>query len=217
MGRHHDGLITLHDGQFTLAMRGNWINVSTLQAAAQPLPVLGFLTLADTLPLIQQLALNSDHPMAEKWADVGVVVAQQDEFFRALKAPGIAERLPGDIGRRARLAEHGGILGEVDYLPGIWLHRDLVLPFATWITARRAAVKKTPLVAFLEKHLPGATKNVKLDTEKPEPVASTFAGEVSKQMLDELERVDRILMADGLSATERSDVLRARVDLMQGV
>lgn len=209
-------LFTLHDGQLTLAIRGNWINVSTLQAASQPLPVLGFLTLADTLPLIQQLALNNGHPMAEKWADVGVVVAQPDEFFRALKAPGIAERLPGDIGRRARLAEHGGILGGVDYLPGIWLHRDLVLPFAAWITARRATLKKAPLVVFLEKHLPGATQRVKLDTEKPEPVASAFAGEVSKQILDELERVDQILMVDGLSAAERSAVLRARVDQMQG-
>jgi len=217
MGRDHDDLYTIHDGQFTLATRGHWINVSTLQAAAQPLPVLGFLTLADTLPLIQQLALDSGHPMAEKWADVGVVVAQPDEFFRALKAPGIAERLPGDIGRRARLAEHGGIMGEVDYLPGIWLHRDLALPFATWVAARRATVKKTPLASFLEKHLQGVSSRVKPCIEKAEPVASAFAGEVSKQMLDELRRVDQILIVDGLSAAERSDVLRARIDAMQGV
>ncbi|WP_426115899.1 hypothetical protein [Pseudomonas sp. DSP3-2-2] len=218
MAAINNELSVIKDGLFVLAIRGKMFNSSVLQVAAQPVPAIGFLINKDQLPKIHDLATNAGLPLAEKYADVSVVAAQQDEYFRRLKAPRIAERVPGDIGRRAKLTEHGGILGEIDYLPGVWLHLDLAISYAKWIAARNAPVQKTPLLAFLEKNLP--TKEApreRLAPAKPKTVMSAFAGEVDCQTMKDLEAIDRLMMADGVSAAERTVVLRARIDLMQGV
>ncbi|RAU43677.1 MULTISPECIES: hypothetical protein [unclassified Pseudomonas] len=204
--------VIAQEGQFTLVASDKLVNSSTLQAQAQPLAALGFLTLNDTLPLIHRIAAKLGKPLSDKWADVATVSAQQDDFFRALKTAGIAERVPGDIARRGKLDGRKHAFGEIDYRPGLWLHRDLALPYARWIGSRVVPPRKTPLESFLEKHLSTPLPAA----EKPKPVAVGFAGEVDAQGMKDLERIDRVMMADGVSAAERIEVLTARVEAMQG-
>lgn len=208
MGAVNEGISLKQEGPFTLPVRDVLVNVSVLQSSAQPLSALGFLILEDTQPLIRRIKA-----LPEQWLDVGTINARQDDFFRALKSAGIAERVHGDVGRRAKLLGSNHLLGEIDYGPGLWLHRDLVLPYARWIGSKQVPPRKTPLEAFLEKHLSGAGSSA---TEKPKPVAFSFAGEVDTDGMKDLEKVDRVLMADGVSAAERTEVLRARVDAMLG-
>lgn len=196
-----------HEGPLTLASRHHLINTSVLQSGAQPLSALGFLILSDTQPLIARI-----HPVPEQWQDVSVINSQQDGFFRWLKSVGVAERVHGDVGRRAKLPGSSHLFGEVDYGPGLWLHSDLVLPYARWMAAKLVPPQKTPLISFLEKHLQGPALARAI---KPKSVAIAFAGEVSRKAMKDLEAVDKLMIADGVSAAERTEVLRARVDAMQ--
>jgi len=200
-----------HEGQLTLAMRHKLVNVSVLQSTAQQLSALGFLILADTHSLIQRIA-----PLPEKWLSLSTVNAEQAEFLRTLKALGIAERVPGDVGRRAKLAGSEHLLGEIDYGPGFWLHVDLVMPYARWIASRQVPPRKTPLIAFLEKHLPSAATGKAAAPIPAQEVSEAFAGEISAKELADLRIVDRMMITDGVSAAERTEVLRARIDSMQG-
>ncbi|EGH47394.1 hypothetical protein PSYPI_36065, partial [Pseudomonas syringae pv. pisi str. 1704B] len=47
-------------------------------------------------------------------------------------------------------------------------------------------------------------------------VTAAFAGEVNAKELEDLRIVDRMMISDGVSASERTEVLRARIDSMQG-
>lgn len=201
--------VAAQEGPFTLVMRpSKMVNSSVLQSGAQPLSALGFLILADTLPLIQRIT-----EVPEQWLDVGAINSQQDEFLRWLKSKGVAYREHGDVGRRAKLPGSRNLLGEIDYGPGLWLHRDLVLPYARWRASKLVPPQRTPLISFLEKHLPSSTPTPAF---KPESVAVAFAGEVSGKTMKDLDAVDRLMIADGVSAAERTEVLRARVDAMRG-
>lgn len=209
MGDVNEGISVKTEGPFTLAVRNGLINVSVLQSSAQPLSALGFLILEDTQRLIHRIKA-----LPEQWLDVAAINARQDDFFRALKPAGVAERVHGDVGRRAKLPGSSHLLGEIDYGPGLWLHRDLVLPYARWIGSKLVPPRKTALEAFLEKHLKGqATARA----VKPKSAAIAFAGEVSSKAMKDLEAVDQLMIADGVSAAERTEVLRARVEAMQGV
>ena len=207
MSSVNEGISVKTEGQFTQALRNGLVNVSVLQNNAQPLSALGFLILEDTQPLIRRIKA-----LPEQWRDVGAINARQDDFFRALKSAGIAERVHGDVGRRARLpGSH--LLGEIDYGPGLWLHRDLVLSYARWIGSKQVPPRKTPLETFLEKHL-----NISAPARavKPKSAAIAFVGEVSRKAMKDLEAVDQLMIADGVSDAERAEVLRARVDAMRG-
>jgi hypothetical protein len=197
-----------HEGPLTLARRHHLINTSVLQSGAQPLSALGFLILSDTQPLIARI-----HPVPKQWQEVSVINSKQDDFFRWLKSIGVAERVHGDVGRRAKLHGSNHLFGEIDYGPGLWLHSDLVLPYARWMAAKLVPPQKTPLISFLEKHLKGPAVARAL---KPKSVAIAFAGEVNTKAMKDLEAVDKLMIADGVSASERTEVLRARVDAMQG-
>lgn len=205
-------LIT-QEGPFTLAGSGQLVNSSTLQAQAQPLAAIGFLIIPETVELIRGIAAKAGKSLSDQWLDAVAVNNQKDAFFRELKELGIAERVPGAIGRAGKLSGRKFAVGAIDYAPGLWLHRDLVLPYARWIGSKLVPPRKTPLEIFLEKHLISAAP---VGAVKPKPVASMFAGEVDAQGMKDLEKADRLLMADGVSAAERIDVLSARVEAMQG-
>lgn len=205
--------VIAQEGPFTLTASGDLVNSSTLQAQAQPLAAIGFLIIPETVELIRGIAAKAGKTMSDKWLDAVAVNSHKDAFFRELKELGIAERVPGAIGRPGKLSGRKFAVGAIDYVPGLWLHRDLVLPYAKWIASRLVPPRKSPLENFLEKHLISATP---AGTGKPKPVASMFADEVNAHGMKDLEQVDRLLMADGVSTAERIDVLTARVEALQG-
>jgi hypothetical protein len=198
MGAVNEGISVKQEGPFTLAVRNGLVNVSVLQSSAQPLSALGFLILEDTQRLIHRIKA-----LPEQWLDIGAINARQDEFFRWQKSAGIAERVHGDVGRRAKLPGSSHLLGEIDYGPGLWIHRDLVMPYVLWTDSKRVPPVKSPLISFLEKHLQASAP---ARSAKPKSAAIAFVGEVSR----------KAMIADGVSAAERTEVLRARVDAMQG-
>lgn len=219
MNKVNEGLRIITEGAHTLAIdeAGN-VNVEVSEHAQQPrsTSTLEFLCLAENLAATAKIAKALGIPLNEKWSDVQVVNADRPEYFRALRASGIAYRVLGDVGRRAAPGPGQFGRGEIDYRPGFWLHPELVLPRARWIAGRRVPPCKTPLIAFLEKHLPSAKSSQASAPAPVQEVTAAFAGEVSAKALEDLRIVDRLMMADGVSASERTEVLRARIESMQG-
>ncbi|NAT21602.1 hypothetical protein [Pseudomonas syringae] len=217
MNKVNEGLRIITEGAHTLAIdeAGN-VNVEVLEHAQRPPSTLEFLCLVENLAVTAKIANALGTPLNEKWSDVQIVNADRPEYFRALRASGIAYRVLGDVGRRAAPGPGQFGRGEVDYRSGFWLHPELVLPRARWIAGRQVPPRKTPLIAFLEKHLPSAATGQAAAPIPAQEVTEAFAGEVSAKELEDLRIVDRIMITDGVSASERTEVLRARIDSMQG-
>lgn len=219
MSKVNEGLRIITEGAHTLAIdeAGN-VNIEVLEHAQQPrsTSTLEFICLAENLAPTAKIAKALGIPLNEKWSDVQVVNADRPEYFRALRASGIAYRVLGDVGRRAAPGPGQFGRGEVDYRSGFWLHPELVLPRARWIAGRQVPPRKTPLIAFLEKHLPSAATGKAAAPIPAQEVTEAFASEVSAKELADLRIVDRMMITDGVSASERTEVLRARIDSMQG-
>ncbi|MBI6853392.1 hypothetical protein YA0002_11500 [Pseudomonas cichorii] len=213
MNKINEGLRIIADARHALAIdEQGMINAETLVTGERPPSVRTFLGLADTLPLIRPIADRADPPMLAKWFDVAAVSADPEGYMHALRAAGVLHRVPGTPGRRSR--QESAVAGvDIDYRPGLWLHSDLILPLARWMGSRQSSPHKTPLVAFLEKHLAPAAPAAPVTQQE---VASAFADEVSAADLQMLRKIDQVLMGDGVSAAERREVLGARITVMQG-
>lgn len=217
MNKTNEGLRIIADDRHALVINElSMVNVETLITGERPPLTMDFLCLASTLHLIQAILSREGKSCPERLSDAQAAGADRGQTFHALRASGIATRVLGDVGRRAAPGPGQFGRGEVDYRPGFWLHPELVLPLARWIAGRQAPPRKTPLMAFLEKHLPSA-KSCQASAPAPaQEVSETFAGEISAEVLEDLRIVDRMMIADGVSASERTDVLRSRIDSMQG-
>lgn len=212
MGTVNEGLQIIEEGAFALVRdeRGN-VNIEALHAFDRPPATLAFLSLADILPKVHQLAAAAGTPLSERWSETHAVLSDQAEFARALKGAGIAYRCPGDPGRRSKVAGGRGI-GEKDYRPGYWVHPDLVLPLATWMAQKQQPFRKTPLMEFVEKNLRASGSAAGGKSSKAKGVAMLFASEVSAKTLTSLKKIDAVMIADGESASERMAVMRAHID-----
>lgn len=217
MNKANEGLRIIADDRHALVINEqDMINVETLITGERPPSFMDFLCLASTLELIQAILSRKGKRRPEQLSDVQEADADRGQTFRSLRASGIAMRVLGDVGRRATLGKGQLCRGEVDYRPGFWLHPELVLPLARWIASRQIPPRKTPLITFLEKHLPSAAPGQESAPTSAQEVTATFAGEISANELEDLRIVDRIMITDGVSASERTEVLRARIDSMQG-
>lgn len=203
----------VQEGLMSLVQCKNLVNISALQSLAQPTSALHALCAPDMIERIFKISAKDKLDLNDKYRDPVLVNREKDLFVWELERVGIVKRVKGDIGRRADAAGRRSMKGEIDYRPGLWVHRDLAIPYAEWREGRESGKGKSPLLRFLEKHLKHPTPAV---VEKPRPVAQGFAGEVDAEGLKDLEKVDRVLMADGVSAAERIEVLTARVEAMQG-
>ncbi|ODJ93457.1 hypothetical protein BB779_23455 [Pseudomonas viridiflava] len=211
------GLRIIADDRHALVINEQgMVNVETLITGERPPSTMDFLCLASTLELIQAILGREGKPIPEKLFDAQAADADRGQTFRALRASGIAMRVLGDVGRRAALGAGQFGRGEVDYRPGFWLHPELVLPLARWIASRKVPPRKTPLIAFLEKQLPSATTGQAAAPIPAQEVTAAFASELSAKELEDLRIVDRMMITDGVSASERTGVLRSRIDSMQG-
>lgn len=217
MSKVNEGLRIIADDRHALVINEqDMINVETLITGERPPSTMDFLCLASTIELIQAILSRKGKPCPEQLSDVQEADADRGQTFRALRASGIAMRVLGDVGRRATLGKGQFGRGEVDYRPGFWLHPELVLPLARWIASRQVPPRKTPLIAFLEKHLPTIATGEAATPIPAQEVTAAFAGEVSAKELEDLRIVDRMMITDGVSASERTEVLRARIDSMRG-
>lgn len=217
MNKANEGLRIIADDRHALAINEqDMINVETLITGERPPSTMDFLCLASTLELIQAILSREGKPLHERLSDAQAAAADRGQTFHALRASGIAMRVLGDVGRRAAPGPGQFGRGEVDYRPGFWLHLELVLPLARWIASRQVPPRKTPLIAFLEKHLPIVATGQAAAPIPAQEVTAAFAGEVSAKELANLRIVDRMMITDGVSASERTDALRARIDSMQG-
>ncbi|AHF66021.1 hypothetical protein [Pseudomonas cichorii] len=213
MKKINEGILVTSEGQHRLARRNNLVNTSVLQAMSQRFVISDFFRLNDTQPSLHQLAAAMGKQFPAKWLALENVTSQPDDFWRELIAMGMVELVKGDTGRPAKLAELGGIRGEIDYGPGLWIREELVLPWSRWRDSRQHLQRKSPLTIFLEKHLSPST------LAKPaaqHEVAISFADEVSAAELKVLRKIDQVMMGDGVSAAERREVLSARITVMQG-
>ncbi|MCD5993847.1 hypothetical protein KDX38_09445 [Pseudomonas sp. CDFA 602] len=217
MSKVNEGLRITADDRHALVMNEqNMVNVETLVTGERPPSTMDFLCFASTLQLIQAILNRNGNPLPERLYDAQAAGADRGQTFHALRATGIAMRVLGDVGRRAAPGPGQFGRGEVDYRPGFWLHPELVLPLARWIASRQVTPRKTPLIAFLEKHLPSAVTGQAAASIPAQEVTAIFAGEVSAKELADLRVIDRMMITDGVSAIERTEVLRARIDSMQG-
>ncbi|MDF5892385.1 hypothetical protein P4A93_12180 [Pseudomonas syringae pv. syringae] len=217
MNNVNEGLRIIADDRHALVINEQgMVNVETLVTGERPPSTMDFLCMASTLELIQAILSREGKPLPGQLSDAQAAGADRAQTFQALRASSIAMRVLGDVGRRAAPGPGQFGRGEVDYRPGFWLHPELVLPLARWIAGRQVPPRKTPLIAFLERHLSAvATGRVSAPTPAQE-VTAAFAGEVSAKVLEDLCIVDRMMINDGVSASERTEVLRARIDSMQG-
>ncbi|WP_116866564.1 hypothetical protein [Pseudomonas syringae] len=217
MSKVNEGLRIIADDRHALVMNEqSMVNAETLITGERPPSTMDFLCLASTLELIQAILSREGKSCPERLSDAQAAGADRGQTFHALRASGIAMRVLGDVGRRAAPGPGQFGRGEVDYRPGFWLHPELVLPLARWIASRQVPPRKTPLIAFLEKHLPSAKSSQASAPAPAQEVSETFAGEISAKVLEDLRIVDRMMISDGVSASERTEVLRARIDSMQG-
>ncbi|RMO71336.1 hypothetical protein [Pseudomonas syringae group genomosp. 3] len=217
MSKVNEGLRIIADDRHALVINEQgMVNVETLVTGERPPSTMDFLCMASTLELIQAVLGKKGNPIPERLFDAQAAGADRGQTFHALRASGIAMRVLGDVGRRAALGAGQFGRGEVDYRPGFWLHPELVLPLARWIASRQVPPRKTPLIAFLEKHLPSATTGKAAAPIPAQEVTEAFANEVSAKAMEDLRIVDRMMITDGVSASERTEVLRARIDSMQG-
>lgn len=216
MSRVNEGLRIIADDSHALVINEqDMVNIETLITGERPPSTMDFLCLASTLELIQAILSREGKSCPERLSDAQAAGADRGQTFHALRASGIAMRVLGDVGRRAAPGPGQFGRGEVDYRPGFWLHPELVLPLARWIASRQVPPRKTPLIAFLEKHLPSAATGKAAALIPAREVTEAFACEVSAKELEDLRIVDRMMITDGVSAPERTDVLRARIDSMQ--
>ncbi|MGN2388167.1 hypothetical protein ACTACB_17525 [Pseudomonas syringae] len=217
MSKVNEGLRIIADDRHALVMNEqSMVNAETLITGERPPSTMDFLCLASTLELIQAILSREGKSCPERLSDAQAAGADRGQTFHALRASGIAMRVLGDVGRRAALGAGQFGRGEVDYRPGFWLHPELVLPLARWIASRKVPPRKTLLIAFLEKHLPSAVTSQAAAPIPAQEVTEAFAGEVSAKELEDLRIVDRMMITDGVSASERTEVLRSRIDSMQG-
>lgn len=217
MNNANEGLRIIADDRHALVINEqDMVNVETLVTGARPPSTMDFLCMASTLELIQSVLGKKGKPIPERLFDAQAAGADRGQTFHALRASGIAMRVLGDVGRRAAPGPGQFGRGEVDYRPGFWLHPELVLPLARWIASRQVPPRKTPLIAFLEKHLPSAKSSRAFAPAPNQEVSEIFAGEVSAKVLEDLRIADRMMITDGVSASERTEVIRARIDSMQG-
>ncbi|RMM00312.1 hypothetical protein APX70_03966, partial [Pseudomonas syringae pv. maculicola] len=157
MSKVNEGLRIIADDRHALVMNEqSMVNAETLITGERPPSTMDFLCLASTLELIQAILSREGKSCPERLSDAQAAGADRGQTFHALRASGIAMRVLGDVGRRAALGAGQFGRGEVDYRPGFWLHPELVLPLARWIASRKVPPRKTPLIAFLKKHLPSA-------------------------------------------------------------
>ncbi|PYD05291.1 hypothetical protein DND90_16305 [Pseudomonas syringae pv. maculicola] len=216
MSKVNEGLRIIADDRHALVMNEqSMVNAETLITGERPPSTMDFLCLASTLELIQAILSREGKSCPERLSDAQAAGADRGQTFHALRASGIAMRVLGDVGRRAARAGQFG-RGEVDYRPGFWLHPELVLPLARWIASRKVPPRKTPLIAFLKKHLPSAATGKAAAPIPAQEVTEAFASEVSAKEMEDLRIIDRMMITDGVSASERTEVLRARIDSMQG-
>ncbi|GKS06578.1 hypothetical protein PSTH1771_16200 [Pseudomonas syringae pv. theae] len=217
MSKVNEGLRIIADDRHALVMNEqSMVNAETLITGERPPSTMDFLCLASTLELIQAILSRQGKHLPERLFDAQAAGLDRGQTFHALRASGIATRVLGDVGRRAALGAGQFGRGEVDYRPGFWLHPELVLPLARWIASRQVPPRKTPLIAFLEKHLPSAATSQAVAPIPAQEVAEAFAGEVSAKEMEDLRIIDRMMITDGVSASERTEVLRTRIDSMQG-
>ncbi|WP_116830163.1 hypothetical protein [Pseudomonas syringae] len=217
MSKVNEGLRIIADDRHALVMNEqSMVNAETLITGERPPSTMDFLCLASTLELIQAILSREGKSCPERLSDAQAAGADRGQTFHALRASGIAMRVLGDVGRRAAPGPGQFGRGEVDYRPGFWLHPELVLPLARWIASKQVPPRKTPLIAFLEKHLPSAATGQAAAPIPAQEVTAAFASEVSAKVLEDLRIVDRMMITDGVSASERTEVLRARIDSMQG-
>lgn len=203
----------VNDGKFTFVRNQNNLVNMNLEHGARPFPVLDFFNVPENLARTVAIA---GARLAPEWRDVHTARSKPDDFFRALAAAGIVERVPGTVGKRQSIKIHGGHgLGEVDYRPGMWLHADLVLPFVQWRARRKSPTETTALEVFVEKALGVAA--VQSQAEKaPESMAVMFAAEVDAATLAELTKADKAMIQAGESSGDRAEVLRAMLKSMRG-
>ncbi|GFM68701.1 hypothetical protein PSCICJ_48190 [Pseudomonas cichorii] len=213
MKKINEGILLTCEGQHRLALRNSLVNTSVLQAMSQTVVIPDFFRLSDTQPLLHQLAAAMGKQFPAKWLALENITSRPDDFWRDVIAIGMVELVKGDTGRPAKLAEFGGIRGEIDYGPGLWVREELVLPWSHWRDSRQYLQRKSPLTLFLEKHLAPAEPAAPAVQHE---IASSFADEVSTAELQVLRKIDRLMMDDGVSAGERREVLAARISSMQG-
>lgn len=207
------GLRIFNDGKFTFVRNQNNLVNMNLEHGARPFPVLDFFNVPENLARTVAIA---GVRLAPEWRDVHTVRSKPDEFFRALAAAGIVERVAGTVGKRQSIKIHGGHgLGEVDYRPGMWLHADLVLPFVQWRARRISPTETTVLEVFVEKAMGVAAAQSQV-VKAPESMAVIFAAEVDATTLAELAKADNAMIQAGESSGDRAEVLRAMLKSMRG-
>ncbi|MCV4285903.1 hypothetical protein [Pseudomonas capsici] len=213
MDKINEGLSIITNGHYTLARdEKGMANAETLVIGRRPPSVMNVVCMPENLVKIRSIVDREGGLLLPKWSDVHVVNAERGNYFKALEAANIAHRVPGTPGRRVKaVSAVPGI--DIDYRPGLWLHADLILPLARWMGSRQSSPHKTPLVAFLERHLIPAEPTAPVALQE---VASSFADEVSTAELKVLRKIDQVLMGDGVSAAERREVLSSRITVMQG-
>ena len=207
------GLRIVNEGKFTFVRNQNNLVNMNLEHGARSFPVLDFFNVPENLA---RTAAIAGARLAPEWHNIHTARSKPDDFFRALAAAGIVERVPGTVGKRQSIKIHGGHgLGEVDYRPGMWLHADLVLPFVQWRSRRKSPTETTALEVFVEKAL-GIAAVQSQAGQAPEGVAVMFAGEVDAVTLADLTKADNAMIKAGESSGDRVEVLRAMLKSMRG-
>ena len=207
------GLRIFNDGKFTFVRNQNNLVNMNLEHGARPFPVMDFFYAPENLARAAAVAGARLDP---EWRDVHTVRSKPDDFFRALAAAGIVERVPGTVGKRQSIKIRGGHgLGEVDHRPGMWLHADLVLPFVQWRARRKSPTETTALEVFVEKAM-GVAAVLSQAEKAPESMAVMFAAEVDAATLAELTKADNAMIQARESSGDRAEVLRAMLKSMRG-
>jgi hypothetical protein len=217
MGAVNAGLRIYQEDHFAFAVdESGLVNGSALQSMTREPRILEYLCEPYTLEKTCDLAESFNRSLSPQFRDPQYVRAQPASYFRALTAARIAHTVPGSVGRKSRMVSGGShSVGEVDFRPGIWLHADLVLPLAEWMSRRTSPTEGKPLVEFVKRALDQAGLKSK-NRAGPKSAAQQFMVGISDKLQKMLKAADASMIEAGDSFEDRRDALTSMLKSVKG-